>query len=338
MLNNDINNSLLIREMSSGGGVTSRRIPFHERAPFEYNASNYTISDIATSEDIDDMGEDRGGQEHLASRSVFSAEHPAGRSSLNAHEQIANTPRLDIEGARPIDDIPPPVINFNLPSQIGEIINEINDLLTPCDTPINNNYSSSSLLLDDIRIPILYKNLLNPDEKINQLKKLIENMNNDTKKIHDIIYILKDLAKNKDLHLEYIINSLESLLIKWNNKMFNLISLFKENVYKLKKYDDRINTSLFLNLYNIGEDYDSQWLQLFEYYYEIFTNLKCDIVLLTDAKIQISKYNKLRLELDGAIKTIDVNINNIIEAATDSLINLQVIIDSINIKDCDLIE
>lgn len=170
-----------------------------------------------------------------------------------------------------------------------------------------------------------------PNQKILELNAYINNFNNDINEMKEIFHKINQwVIRGIDINTATI--SLNSQIQTWEKTMNQLLDLFTQNIKTLKQLDDRINDTNNIDSLDIVENngtYIQRWEYLYSKYQSIFTNLQNDITILTNAKNSISNYQKLGIEINDAITKINNQVKAISDGISNSLQELQIIIDRI---------
>ena len=165
-----------------------------------------------------------------------------------------------------------------------------------------------------------------PKYKIEKFNSYMLNFNQDIINMKNMHIQLLEWV-NKGIRIETTLNPLSNQIKEWGEKMEELLALFQKNLLTLKQQDDKINSSITVNIIDTKDStYVERWNYLYNIYNNLYSSLGDDIKILTDCKNDVEKYNSLGVKLGNSIIEIESQIKNISDAIYLSINNLENII------------
>lgn len=173
---------------------------------------------------------------------------------------------------------------------------------------------------------------MSPKYPVEKIEQLIIHMNNFNTDITEMKQICDKITewKSRGLNINSAIQPLNDQIDSWEETMETLIGNFKQNILKLKELDDRIDQDESTQITDQESlTYTEKWSYLYPIYQKIFSNLENDIEQLTKVEDIIANYESLGIKLGDAQITIQEQNNNILTGITNSLTDLQLLINTI---------
>lgn len=192
-----------------------------------------------------------------------------------------------------------------------------------------------------------------PTDKIKELNAYILNFHQDVITMNAIV---ENMTKwhDRGIAVEAALVPLQSQIASWKSTMDGQLMRFKTNLVMLKELDDRVRSSIKIDL-DITPEYDGivvpstrsdtdgsneaavvhnvdamgSWESLYVTYTDLFVNLNEDIDVLQEAHKAITGYASLGIELKSALDTIDAQIKKINNGIQSSISELDEIIENI---------
>lgn len=167
-----------------------------------------------------------------------------------------------------------------------------------------------------------------PENDIEKLNEYVINFNDDVLEMKEILKKLNNWV-SKGIDIESSIGPLNNQINTWESVMDDLIEKFKLNITILKDFDDRINSSNTIEINEQGNNYKERWEYLYSIYKNIFINLEEDIHILMNVLASLGNYRSLGVELGNSLTIVNNQINRITIAVSDSIKDLNNIIETI---------
>ena len=167
-----------------------------------------------------------------------------------------------------------------------------------------------------------------PVEKITELNSYMVNFVHDIVTMEDTLEQLNKLS-TRGIFVDTAIGPLTNQIREWKLEMDSLIEEFINNILNLKELDDRIETDTNTDIVNLEGSYEIKWQYLYTIYNKLFDNLRSDIDILNNVNVDINKYEQLGVKLGESQNLINDQVNNITHGITDSLNELDNIIEKV---------
>lgn len=177
-----------------------------------------------------------------------------------------------------------------------------------------------------------------PANKIKALNAYMLNFNKDIASLNNIVDQMKAWCQ-RGIAVDSALAPLQEQIKTWEATMCTQLMSFKTNLVMLKELDDRVRSSINIDL-EVTHEYDilalssnndvmGSWDKLYLTYSNLFTNLNEDVVVLTNAHTTIVGYKNLGIELTTAVTTIETHIEKINLGISASLADLDSIVDNL---------
>ena len=170
------------------------------------------------------------------------------------------------------------------------------------------------------------------------------NFHQDIVSLHNIVNQMTEWSQ-RGIAVNVALVPLHDQIKLWEDTMCEQLMNFKANLVMLKELDDRVRSSISIDLAVTNEydvlkmsaDHDviGSWEQLYITYSNLFDNLNEDITVLNNAHATIVGYKNLGIELTTAITTLEQHVQKINDGIATSLSDLDKIIQ--NIKEVSLL-